>query len=81
MTTLEYPTIFLTDVYFDPGYPTSGVDKQGNTWRQFEVDALAEQLPGECSICSETLDSSGWLCLDGGEEVCDSHIDYDEEDK
>lgn len=53
----------------------SGTDEQGNHWVQFEVDSLAEQFPGTCSICGETIDS-GWLCLDGGEEVCSDHVEY-----
>ena len=52
----------------------SGKDKHGNTWIQFEVDYLALQEDGCCSICNASL-SSGWQCLDGGEEVCDKHVD------
>ena len=44
-------------------------DKHGNTYIQFEVDYLAEQEDGECAICGSTI-SSGWLCLDGGDEYC-----------
>lgn len=51
----------------------SGTDELGNQWIEFEVDYLAEQEPGECSICGAELES-GWLCLDGGEEVCDEHV-------
>ncbi len=51
----------------------SGEDENGNLWVQFEVDSFAEQSPGECSICGAEL-WEGWLCLDGGEEVCDEHI-------
>jgi hypothetical protein len=53
----------------------SGTDENGCEWIQFEVDYLAEQEDGECSICGQTL-SSGWTCLDGGEEVCDSHVQW-----
>jgi len=53
----------------------SGTDEHGANWIQFEVDYFAEQMDGECAICGETL-ASGWLCLDGGEEVCSSHIEY-----
>ena len=53
----------------------SGTDDQGNAWIQFEVDYFAEQTDGECIICGETL-ADGWMCLDGGEEVCSSHIEY-----
>ena len=51
----------------------SGTDAYGNSWTQFEVDYLAEQTDGECDICGATL-SEGWMCLDGGDEVCDSHV-------
>jgi len=53
----------------------SGTAENGASWIQFEVDYLAEQTEGECAICGETL-VSGWMCLDGGEEVCSSHIEY-----
>ena len=51
----------------------SGTDDSGNQWIQFEVDYLAEQTDGECSICGKIL-TEGWLCLDGGEEVCGDHV-------
>jgi len=54
-----------------------GTDEHGNAWIEFEVDAFAEQEPGTCSICEAELES-GWMCLDGGEEVCDEHIVLDE---
>ena len=56
----------------------NGTDEHGNMWVEFEVDSFAEQLPGECSICgAEVVD--GWLCMDGGEEICDTHVEYAEE--
>ena len=55
----------------------SGVDEHGNSWIQFEVDYFAEQNDGECSICGEIL-TYGWMCLDGGEEICDEHV-YEQE--
>ena len=54
----------------------SGTDEHGNVWLQFEVDYLAEQESGECCICEVEL-VEGWLCLDGGEEVCDKHVIFD----
>ena len=51
----------------------SGTDTNGNTWTQFEVDYLAAQDDGMCSICAATL-TDGWVCLDGGEEICSSHV-------
>jgi hypothetical protein len=55
----------------------SGEDKDGNHWIQFEVDYFAEQEDGKCCICGATL-SSGWMCLDGGDEVCKDHIIWEE---
>ncbi|OPZ86751.1 MAG: hypothetical protein BWY76_00801 [bacterium ADurb.Bin429] len=51
----------------------AGVDDDGLHWVQFEVDEFAGQEPGICGICGAAL-QSGWLCGDGGEEVCDRHI-------
>ena len=56
----------------------SGTDEHGNTWLQFEVDYLAEQEAGECCICGKVLEE-GWLCMDGGEEVCYGHITFDDQ--
>jgi hypothetical protein len=53
----------------------SGVDEYGNHYIQFEVDYMAEQEIGECSLCGEKMDS-GWLCLDGGDEYCNQCISY-----
>jgi hypothetical protein len=50
----------------------SGTDDHGNQWIEFETDHFAGEEPGTCSICEETIES-GWLCLDGGDEVCDRH--------
>lgn len=51
----------------------SGTDEDGCTWTQFTVDEFAEQQPGICGICGAEL-RSGWMCGDGGEEVCDDHV-------
>lgn len=53
----------------------TGEDQYGNHWTEFETDYFADQQPGECSICQAEIES-GWLCLDGGEEVCHDHISY-----
>ena len=53
----------------------SGTDEQGNHWREFHVDYLAEQSDGVCSKCGKGL-SSGWMCLDGGEEICGEHVEF-----
>jgi hypothetical protein len=55
----------------------SGTDQHGNHWIEFEVDHLAQQESGNCSICSADL-LSGWMCLDGGDEVCDEHVEFEE---
>ena len=51
----------------------SGEDTNGCKWVEFEVDYGAEQTDGECCICDATI-SHGWLCLDGGDEVCADHV-------
>lgn len=56
----------------------SGIDEQGSEWIEFEVDYFADQTDGECSICGEVLEY-GWMCLDGGEEVCAIHIEIESE--
>ena len=53
----------------------SGTDEHGCKWIEFEVDYMAEQEAGECCICGARLEA-GWLCLDGGDEVCSSHVVY-----
>ena len=68
----ELRVIRLHDVYGIARL--SGTDGDGCTWTQFEVDAFAEQESGTCSICGTEI-SSGWLCGDGGEEVCDEHVE------
>ena len=56
----------------------TGTDEHGNQWLEFEVDYFADQMPGECCICSAELET-GWLCLDSGEEVCESHVTFKED--
>lgn len=51
----------------------SGTDQNGANWIQFDVDTLAEQQPGKCDICGRNI-MHGWLCLDGGDEVCNRHV-------
>ena len=53
----------------------TGTDTDGLTWSSFLVDQLAEQLPGVCSICNAEIED-GFLCLDGGDEVCTKYIDF-----
>jgi hypothetical protein len=56
----------------------SGTDEGGANWIEFEVDYGAEQEPGECDICGAEIET-GWMCLDGGEEVCDEHVEIIED--
>jgi hypothetical protein len=51
----------------------SGTDEHGNMWTEFYTDYLAEQEPGECSICGDEIED-GWTCLDGGDVVCYQHV-------
>lgn len=55
----------------------SGTDGLGSQWIEFETDCFAEQEAGTCSICEAEIES-GWMCLDGAEEVCAEHIVIDE---
>jgi hypothetical protein len=73
MTEPTNETIVLHDV---SGFARkSGTDIRGNQWLEFDVDYFAEQEKGICSICGTEIEF-GWLCLDGGEEVCHNHITY-----
>ena len=54
----------------------SGTDQHGRQWVQFTVDPFAEQESGECSLCGAELEE-GWMCLDGGEEVCSEHVEWE----
>jgi hypothetical protein len=51
----------------------TGTDRHGNQWTEFRVDYLADQVDGQCAICGKAI-ASGWLCLDGGDEICDKHV-------
>lgn len=44
-------------------------DSGGHVWTHFVVDEFAMQEPGICEICGEET-REGWLCLDGGDEMC-----------
>jgi hypothetical protein len=56
------------------GIYTERTDGGDVTFTPFIVDYFAEQTDGECSLCGLTIDA-GWLCLDGGEEFCNGHIE------
>ena len=53
----------------------SGTDQHGCQWVEFETDYGADQEPGECCFCGERI-ADGWLCLDGGDEVCDGCVEF-----
>jgi hypothetical protein len=70
-------TIVLHDVQ---GFARrSGTDQHGCVWTEFDADYGALEEDGTCCICGKTI-SSGWLCLDGGDECCDDHIVIEGED-
>jgi hypothetical protein len=52
----------------------SGNDNHGCIWTQFEVDYYGQQEPGECVLCGNIIPFTGWLCMDGGDEVCEYHV-------
>jgi hypothetical protein len=58
----------------------TGTDQHGLTWQEFDVDYGALEEAGECVICGRRIES-GWVCLDGGDEVCDSHLVIEEGDR
>lgn len=72
-----------------------GQDQHGCQWSQFELDPFCgececegqecdqETCPRfvtECSICGELV-SSGWLCLDGGEEACCDCVEFTKDEE
>ena len=48
----------------------SGIDRSGALWVPFESD---REDFGGCSICGAEVES-GYLCLDGADEVCTEHV-------
>lgn len=57
----------------------TAVCEDGANWIEFEVDFFADQSTGNCAVCDcETKE--GWLCLDGGEEVCTDCVDIEAAD-
>jgi hypothetical protein len=49
-------------------------DQFGQTWVHVLVDPFAMQPAVQCGECEVEADQ-GWLCLDGGGELCVSHIE------
>lgn len=70
---MAYDKQIRIDVPADQTGLVYGQDEEGNEWLEFEIDVFAEQLPGECSICGKKIES-GFMCLDGAEEVCADHV-------
>lgn len=52
----------------------SGTDPSGNKWIEWDTDG-SECSHDYCEICHAFLES-GWVCLDGGEVVCDLHVSF-----
>jgi hypothetical protein len=57
----------------------SGTDEHGCQWLEFDCDYGALEEAGECVICGKRIET-GWVCLDGGDEACDSHVVISEEE-
>jgi len=54
-----------------------GTDEQGNAWIEYVLEPEDLGDYDVCDICGAEIES-GWLCMDGGEVVCDEHIVYEE---
>jgi hypothetical protein len=68
----------------------SGTDQHSNLWVQFEVDpfttngldmvngddnfSLDYEFEETCPECGTAM-TSGWLCMDGGESLCNDHVE------
>lgn len=52
----------------------SAEDEHGLSYMKFNVNWLAGEEVGYCNIC-ETAIEEGWLCLDGGEVYCYTHVE------
>jgi hypothetical protein len=48
-------------------------DQFGQSWVPIQVDHLAGESNVACVGCEE-ISTEGWLCLDGGQELCSDHI-------
>ena len=51
----------------------SGTDPAGAFWVPFEADGSEGEDTSQCAICDDDIES-GYLCLDGGTEVCSEHV-------
>lgn len=64
--------VYLVDM--DGGYGRkSGTDGSGAHWTEL-VSEPEDGMPSSCDVCGAAVYADGWLCLDGGEVVCSSHV-------
>lgn len=73
-------------VSYEPGYGrASGVDDYGNAWIEYDIEPSCRECEcdgpeceptscprfvDECHACGNAIERSGWLCLDGGDQLC-----------
>jgi hypothetical protein len=60
-------------VYMEDAMGTTWQDQFGQLWVPIQVDHFAEQSSVDCSVC-HNIGDDGWLCLDGGQELCPCHV-------
>jgi hypothetical protein len=54
-----------------------GTDQHGAAWLEFTVEEDEEI----CTECQEPILDSGWVCMDGGDVVCNEHVFFAQEDR
>jgi hypothetical protein len=58
----------------------SGTDQHGAQWIEFDLETVDPGDDGaaasSCAICHEPV-WQGWMCLDGGDEVCPEHVVFE----
>jgi len=53
----------------------SGFDRDGNAWTEYTLEPFDDgPMTDECADCGAEI-TLGWLCLDGGEVICASHVE------
>ena len=68
----DEPTLWLYNV--DGFARLHGFDTDGNAWTEYTLEPFDDgPMTDECADCGEEI-TSGWLCLDGGETICSSHV-------
>jgi hypothetical protein len=58
--------IFITDAL-----ASAGEDQYGRAW--IPVEKFQDQPPIHCIFCDKVV-TIGWMCMDGGEEICVDHM-------